>query len=302
LNFGRLTAVNANGADNSSVISIIPTMVPNPKYSGPVKPKLSEFVETPFTTESAELNVLRSGQISVGYLPVTDIGQKQLIAGSGYTLTPWLDAGINYFPYNFNNPVDGPVFRQLYIRQAVQHLINQPQFISTIFQGYASPTYGPVPVQPANPFVDSYEKANPYKFSVSAARQLLTSHGWTVPSNGAATCARPGAAASECGAGVKSGAKLDFNLLYASGTTALTQEMQAMKSTFSQVGIVLNLSQAPARFQVVGQPGAMTGYFAQAGVRVAGPGTEPATAPPGPDELQEIAARWGITFWTGPVS
>ena len=64
----------------------------------------------------------------------------------------------------------------------------------------------------------------------------------------------------------------------------------------------LNLSQAPARFQVVGQPGAMTGYFAQAGVRVAGPGTEPATAPPGPDELQEIAARWGITFWTGPVT
>jgi peptide/nickel transport system substrate-binding protein len=218
---------------------------PNPKYSGPVKPKLSEFVETPFTTESAELNVLRSGQISVGYLPVTDIGQKQLIQGSGYTLTPWLDAGINYFPYNFNNPVDGPIFRQLYVRQAFQHLINQPQYISTIFQGYASPTYGPVPVEPANPFVDSYEKANPYKFSVSAARQLLTGHGWTVPSNGAATCTKPGTAASECGAGVRSGAKLDFNLMYASGTTELTQEMQAMKSTFSQVGIVLNLSQAP---------------------------------------------------------
>lgn len=64
----------------------------------------------------------------------------------------------------------------------------------------------------------------------------------------------------------------------------------------------LNLSQAPARFQVIGQPGAMTGYFAQAGVRVADPGAEPATAPPGPGELQEIATRWGITFWTGPVS
>jgi hypothetical protein len=64
----------------------------------------------------------------------------------------------------------------------------------------------------------------------------------------------------------------------------------------------LNLSQAPARFQVVGQPGAMTGYFAQAGVRVADPRTEPATAPPDPGELHEIATRWGITFWTGPVS
>jgi hypothetical protein len=61
-------------------------------------------------------------------------------------------------------------------------------------------------------------------------------------------------------------------------------------------------SQAPARFQVVGQPGAMTGYFAEAGVRVADPSTEPATTPPGPGKLREIAARWGITFWTGPVS
>jgi peptide/nickel transport system substrate-binding protein len=218
---------------------------PNPKYSGPVKPRLSEFVEEPFTTESAELNVLRSGQISVGYLPVTDIAQKQLIAGSGYSLSAWLDAGINYFPYNFDNPVQGLVFRQLYVRQAIQHLINQPQYISKIFEGYASPTYGPVPVEPANPFVDSFEKANPYPFSVSAASKLLTGHGWTVRPNGVTTCTSPGTGPSDCGAGIKSGAKLDFNLLYASGTTELAQEMQVMKSTFSQVGIVLNLSQAP---------------------------------------------------------
>ena len=218
---------------------------PNPRYSGPVKPKLSEFVEEPFTTESAELNVLRSGRLSVGYLPVTDIGQKQLIAGSGYTLSAWLDAGINYFPYNFNNPTAGPIFRQLYFRQAVQHLINQPEYISKIFDGYASPTYGPVPVQPANPFVDSFEKANPYPYSVSAARKLLTSHGWTVHANGVTTCTSPGTGSSDCGAGIASGAKLSFSLVYASGITELTQEMEAMKSTFSSIGIVLNLSQAP---------------------------------------------------------
>ena len=63
----------------------------------------------------------------------------------------------------------------------------------------------------------------------------------------------------------------------------------------------LNLSPAPARFQVVGRPGAMTGYFAEAGVRVRDPMTPPATEPPGPDRLREISARWGIEFWTGPV-
>jgi peptide/nickel transport system substrate-binding protein len=218
---------------------------PNPKYSGPVKAKLSEFVEEPFTTEQAELNVLRSGGISVGYIPVTDIAQKQVIAGSGYTLNAWLDAGINYFPYNFNNPAVGAIFKQLYIRQAFQRLINQPQYITQIFGGYASPTYGPVPNAPANPYIDSYVKNNPYPFSVSAAKQLLTSHGWNVQANGVTTCTSPGAGASNCGSGIAAGAKLSFNLLYASGSTELTAEMEAMKSTFSEVGIDLNLSEAP---------------------------------------------------------
>lgn len=67
-----------------------------------------------------------------------------------------------------------------------------------------------------------------------------------------------------------------------------------------KVHATLNLSEAPARFQVVGRPGAMSGYFAEAGVRVADEATAPATAPPGPDALTEIAARWGIEFWTAP--
>jgi quercetin dioxygenase-like cupin family protein len=64
----------------------------------------------------------------------------------------------------------------------------------------------------------------------------------------------------------------------------------------------LNLSSAPARFQVVGQPGAMTGYFAQAGILVASPETPPPAPPPGPSQLQEISEHWGIKFWTGPLS
>jgi quercetin dioxygenase-like cupin family protein len=89
------------------------------------------------------------------------------------------------------------------------------------------------------------------------------------------------------------------------GTVVPTVTLGPGDSAWIGPGIVhgtLNLSQAPARFQVVGQPGAMTGYFAQAGVRVADSGAAPAAAPPGPDEMQEIAARWGITFWAGPVS
>lgn len=63
----------------------------------------------------------------------------------------------------------------------------------------------------------------------------------------------------------------------------------------------VNLSDRPCRFEVVGQPAMMSGYFAEAGVPVAGVDAEPDRVPPGPAELQAISARWGIEFWTGPM-
>jgi quercetin dioxygenase-like cupin family protein len=63
----------------------------------------------------------------------------------------------------------------------------------------------------------------------------------------------------------------------------------------------LDLSDRPCRFEVVGQPAMMSGYFAQAGVPVADAYAEPDRDPPGPAELRDISARWGIEFWTGPT-
>ena len=63
----------------------------------------------------------------------------------------------------------------------------------------------------------------------------------------------------------------------------------------------LNLSTEPTRFQVVGRPGSMSAYFAEAGVLVDDELTPPPRPPAGPAQLGEIAARWGIEFWTGPV-
>lgn len=63
----------------------------------------------------------------------------------------------------------------------------------------------------------------------------------------------------------------------------------------------LNLSDRISRFQVVGQPAAMSGYFAEAGVRVPDDMTPPERDPPGPSQVADIAKRWGIEFWPGPV-
>ncbi len=219
--------------------------VPNTRYDGADRPHIAKFIEVPFTNDTAEFNALRAGQLDYGYLPVQDLPQRQLMAARGYRLDPWILWGISYFPMNFTNPTTGPIFRQLYIRQAMQHLINQPQYVKDIFKGYAVPTYGPVPIRPANPFVTAYEKDNPLPFSVSTARTLLRTHGWKVIPNGASVCETAGTGPNACGAGIRKGTALSFTLMYAAGVVTVAEEMQALKSTFSAAGIAIALITAP---------------------------------------------------------
>ena len=81
---------------------------------------------------------------------------------------------INYFPYNFNSTGDdgnaGKIFNQLYFRQAVQYLVDQPLYNQKIYKGYGVGTYGPVPVTPANSFVSSEVKNNPYPYNPTQGR------------------------------------------------------------------------------------------------------------------------------------
>ncbi len=219
--------------------------VPNTKYSGSPKPTLSKFVELPFSSDSAEFNVLSSGtSISYGYLPVTDLPQKARVASEGYQFAPWQIFSFNYIPLNYNNPTVGAIFKQLYVRQALEELVDQPQWVSTFLKGYGTPSYSPVPTVPPNPFDDSVSRTAQYPYSPTNAKKLLTSHGWKLVGT-VMTCVTPGSAANECGPGVKSGQTMNFNLKYISGLTSVTEEMTAFQSAAAQAGIKINLSQAP---------------------------------------------------------
>jgi peptide/nickel transport system substrate-binding protein len=233
------------------------SFVPNPSYSGPVKPTLTKFSELPYTSEPAEFNALAAGQVNVGFLPIDDVTSptsNALKAGennsrlSNFTLAPLYTWSINYFPYNFNSSGDGgnagKIFSQLYVRQAIQYLVDQPLYISKISKGYGVGTYGPVPVEPANPFASKFEENNPYKYSPSKAKSLLTSHGWKVVTNGTSTCQKPGSGSGECGAGIPKGAKLAFNLQYANTSALVTNTMNAEKSSWAQDGINVSISSA----------------------------------------------------------
>jgi peptide/nickel transport system substrate-binding protein len=242
----KLSAFNADGHIS---------FVPNKSYSGPVKPKLSAFEEVPFTTDSAEYDVLRaqssSTKIDVGYLPWQDAPAKPVNAAvganpvPGYALSPWQAWGISYFPVNFNSTTgNGPVIRQLYFREALEDLMNQDAVISGPLRGYGAPTVGPVGATPITSWLSPQGKSsasNPFPYSPSKAKTLLTSHGWKVAPQGISTCSNP----SRCGPGIKKGQGLSFNFLYESGAAWVQSEMTQLQSNAASIGIKLNLEPKP---------------------------------------------------------
>jgi peptide/nickel transport system substrate-binding protein len=238
----KLSAFNSDGAL---------TMVPNKSYSGPIKPKLSAFKEQQFTSDSAEYNVLKAGTstVQVGYLPSEDVTQPTTNpqkAGpnplaSNYNMAPWIGYSINYFPINFNNPTVGPIFKQLYFRQAFQYTVDSASIDKNVYKGYGYPTTTGIPALPQSALLAPGLQNDQYPFSVSKAKQLLTSNGWDV-STDPGTCVKPGTAMGECGAGIKKGEALSFQLKYSSGSTSLAVIMQDLESDAGSAGIKLTLS------------------------------------------------------------
>ena len=158
----------------------------NPAYSGPAKGKLKYFIEQPFTTDTAELNVLRSGYtLDYGYLPEQEASQSGALAAQGYTTVPWQGWGTTYFLMNYQQP-------QAPGRSSARPTSARPCSRSSTSRvraaarsrGSATPNYGPVPSQPKNPYSDAYETKGPWPFRPKTAVKLLVGNGWKVKPNG----------------------------------------------------------------------------------------------------------------------
>jgi len=220
--------------------------VRNRRYSGPATGSLHAIKIDSYASDGAEFNqLLSSSGVDFGYVPFNDAAQVSRVKADGYATASWPAWGINYVFMNYAAPQAGALFRQLYLRQAMQHLINQPGYIKAFLDGYAYPTYGPVPLQPASDFVSPQETRNPYPYSPATAVSLLRAHGWSVVPSGTDTCVRPGTGPSECGAGIAPGAKLTFSFQYATGSAAENEEVAALQSSFAQAGIKVAPSGAP---------------------------------------------------------
>ena len=225
------------------------TLTFNNRYSGPVaRNHVTTFVETPYTTEQAEYNVLQdptaSQTIDVGYLPTVDAPVPPAGANvgsnprslSGYQLSAVYPWELSYFPYNFNNDTgQGPIFQQLYFRQAFQELVDQEGVINGPLHGYGKANFGPVSAYPVTKFLDPQlaQAGDPWKLNITAAKTALLSHGWQAHSNGPDTCEHAGSAPNECGQGVRAGQSLTFTLMYATGIDYMESAVRELASNAS---------------------------------------------------------------------
>jgi peptide/nickel transport system substrate-binding protein len=232
----------------------------NSKYSGPVAPHhITTFTELPFTSEQAEYNVLQdpttNQTIDVGYLPTVDAPTPPAGALVGvnpstlqdYHLSAQYLWQLSYMPYNFRNTTgQGPIFDQLYFRQAFQMLVDQEGVIDGPLHGYGKPTVGPVTLYPATKYLSQQvaTAGDPWALNIQKAKTKLSANGWT-EHGGIFTCTHAGTGPHECGANIPAGRELKFTMIYASGVDWIQSAARELASNASLAGIQLNLSQLP---------------------------------------------------------
>jgi peptide/nickel transport system substrate-binding protein len=244
------------------------TLTANPAYDGPDRPRLHRVVLESFPSETAEVDALRSGGLDYGYLPLSDAALAASFRASGFTVAPWNADYIQWAQLGYTSKTYGPLVRQVYLRQALQHLVDQPLYIAKAQHGYGSVNYGPVPDTAGSPYLTSEEATNPDPYSPGAARALLRAHGWRPGPGGVLTCAHPGTGAGQCGTGIARGAPLRLLFMYQTGSPSLTAEVEAYQSAAAGIGVDLVLD-----------PQSLTTMYSIGGV-----------CPPGP-------CNWGIILY-----
>jgi peptide/nickel transport system substrate-binding protein len=221
------------------------TFQPNNAYSGPQHAQVRYVKELAYTSEAAELTDLQAGKLDLGYVDASDLtspapspGKNGANLGSlnaHYRLSVVTPYSFDFAQMNYSssNPLSA-VFNQLYFRQALEESFNQASVVRSADNNYAVPAFSPLPV--GTPPTIAKPPANPYAFNATAAKALLTAHGWSEV-NGVMTCASPGTTASECGANVAAGATLSFDIMYATGIPSVDDSVDALVADWAAIGI-----------------------------------------------------------------
>ncbi|WP_029136764.1 ABC transporter substrate-binding protein [Nakamurella lactea] len=220
------------------------TMVPNEKYWG-TKPRIDKLEQMAFTSAAAELNALRSGEITMGPVDASQLAQVPQLQKQGYNVFGAPNFGFSFIMLNFKNTTDNndKIIGQRYVREVLQRLIDTDSLIKSksVYNGAAAPSYGTVPGVPTNDFASDDSTVSPYPFDPKAAAESLTSHGWDVQPNGTTTCTKPGTGDDQCGEGIPAGQAINFSLFHSDQTAANEVICNTFASEAKKLGITITV-------------------------------------------------------------
>ena len=189
------------------------TLVPNASYGGSPKPIMSQVQVETFTGFTSELDAVRSGSVDVAVgIDPSQLAEAPALKSQGIDIFGgpgwgWFGGIINFKDKanDFNN-----VIGQLYVRQAIDYLIDQPAIIKGVYKTAAVPAYTEVPTAPLSPYAPSSAGQPAFPYNPAKAVAILKAHGWKVVPGGRTTCIKPGTASNECGAGIPAGTPIAF--------------------------------------------------------------------------------------------
>jgi peptide/nickel transport system substrate-binding protein len=202
------------------------SFVPNTHYSGAHRPYIDRLVLRFLTTPQEVFSALRTHEIQIGNLPYPLYpARHQLSALNTTILNPsW---GYGYIGFNYSNPAIAYI-RNVKIRRAIMHAIDQNLLIKLDYYGHGLRLYGPVPPVPGtflSPAAKKLRKNGAYDPALS--KKLLAEAGW-----------KPGAG----GMMFKNGRPLAFTVYVEPGST---REPTLIKAMLAKVGIEMHLREKP---------------------------------------------------------
>lgn len=203
--------------------------VPNPHYGG-THSQVAKVIYEYETSTQAEFTQLKQGAISFGFLPFSMWSARKQLQSD--VMTPTFLWGFNDLELNFSPQAPGglgPVFSQLYVRQALEEGVNQTGIINTFYHRLGLPETDPVLNKPSTPFFNPALKNPIYPYNPAQGKALLIKHGWHL-TNGVMT---------------KNGVALSFVLDYASGDPTYADIVQLLKQSWAQEGINVSLKSEP---------------------------------------------------------
>ena len=185
-------------------------------------------------------------------MPLDRLSRSSRGARLGYNEFGYPDFGWTTPHYNFKDTTGdfNNIVSQLYFRQAMAHLEDEPGYIKAFFHGAGGQAYGPVP---ASRRARSRPPTRDQPLPVQHQRGDQPAEGARLDGHAGGTdvcCQARAPAPTSAARASRPGTKLAFNLVYDSSPTIIGQQMTDLASKAKQVGINITLQSSNFNYMI----------------------------------------------------